>query len=139
MLGIDLGRSRTGLALSDPLGVICGPLDTLREKSEERLVDMIAEVVREHDVTEVVLGLPRPLAGGTNDQLETVLRFRDRLEHALTVPVATWDERFTSKLAERGGHRSAARDSVAASYMLQNYLDSRTDATGDDEIHENAV
>ena len=136
MLGIDLGRSRTGLALSDPLGVICRPLDTLREKDEQRLVEMISKVVREYDVTLVVLGLPRPLSGGSNAQLESVIAFGARLERELTVPVATWDERFTSKLAERGAGRGSARDAIAASYMLQNYLDSRTESMGDDRIHE---
>jgi len=134
LLGIDLGGSRTGLALSDPTGMICSPLKTLQEKDEARLIESIATVVEEKDVTKVVLGLPRPLSGGTNRQVESVLSFKARLERRLSVPVVTWDERFTSKLAEQGKTRSNERDAVAASYMLQNYLDSRTDAVGDDEI-----
>jgi putative holliday junction resolvase len=135
VLGIDHGCSRTGLALSDPRGVICSPLATLRTKDEGHLIERIAGIVGEHGVALVVLGLPRPLSGGTNAQLQSVLRFKARLEGELTVPVVAWDERFTSKLAD-SGRRSADQDSVAAAYMLQNYLDSRTHATGDEEIHE---
>ncbi len=133
LLGIDLGSSRTGLALSDPMGMICSPLKTLEERDEGRLIERIAAVVEERGVTTVVVGLPRPLSGGTNRQLESVLAFKTRLERELSVPVVTWDERFTSKLAQQGKTRSNERDSVAASYMLQNYLDSRTDILGDEE------
>ena len=136
VLGIDLGRSRTGLALSDPLGLICSPLDTLVEKDEELLIQRITAVAEEREVTEVVLGLPRPLFGGTNEQLESVLAFKSRLERALFVPVRTWDERFTSKLAQDNTVSRAGKDSIAASYMLQNYLDSRMDVTGDEDTHE---
>lgn len=136
VLGIDLGASRTGLALSDPMGVICTPLGILEERDEARLIKSIAAVVQENDVAKVVMGLPRPLGGGTNQQLENVLSFKVRLERELSVPVITWDERFTSKLAERGRTRSAGRDSVAACYMLQNYLDSRVDAMGEEETDE---
>lgn len=136
MLGIDLGRSRTGLALSDPLGLICSPLETLVEKDEESLIERITAVVDERDVAEVVLGLPRPLSGHTNEQLESVLAFGERLERALLVPVRTWDERFTSRLAGGKAANPAGEDAVAASYMLQNYLDSRTDTTRDEVADE---
>ena len=63
------------------------------------------------------------LSGGTNDQLQDVLRFVDSLRIATQIPVETWDERFTSSLAEKGSKRGASRDAVAACYMLQNYLD----------------
>lgn len=132
VLGIDLGLSHTGLALSDPLGVICGPLETVDEKDEGRLVQRIAAVVKEHDVGEVVLGLPRPLSGGANQHMDTVLSFKCRLDRELGFEVSTWDERFTSKLAARGRPRRASVDAVAACYMLQDYLDSRTDTMGDE-------
>jgi putative Holliday junction resolvase len=124
VLGIDLGRARTGLALSDPVGVSCAPLDVVRERDEKRLILKIAAVAAEEQVDEIVVGLPRPLGGGTNQQMTEVLSFVGRLEAAATVPVRVWDERFTSKMAERV-HSRAAKDAVAACYMLQNYLDSR--------------
>lgn len=128
-LGIDYGRARTGVALSDPLGVSCTPLDVLAERDDERLILRIAAVAAEEEVGEIIVGLPRPLAGGTNRQMRDVLSFVVRLESAVTMPVRTWDERFTSRLAERGRHGRVS-DAVAACYMLQSYLDSRTEDRG---------
>jgi len=131
-LGVDLGRSRTGLALSDPLGVTCRPLDIVAERDEERLITVIAAVVREEEVEEIVVGLPRPLSGGINTQMENTVAFAERLMKAVPVRVVLWDERFTSTLAERGRPRTKAHDGVAACFILQNYLDSRMDSTTGD-------
>lgn len=131
VLGIDWGRRRTGLALSDPLGLTCTPLEILEERDGERLLLRIIEVAREHDVGEVVVGLPRPLKGGTNRQLETVLEFVTTLRDRTALKIATWDERFTSRLAEKGRSGIAAQDAVAACYMLQDYLDNRAGTPGE--------
>ena len=124
-LGVDLGRSRTGLALSDPHELTCSPLEVLQERNEDRLLQKIVRTAEQHEVARIVVGLPRPLAGGTNPQCEEVMAFVEKLTRQSPVPVTTWDERFTSKLAENGRTRSRPRDSVAACYMLQSYLDSR--------------
>jgi putative holliday junction resolvase len=131
ILGIDLGGSRTGLALSDPLGLTCSPLDVIEERDEEQLLLRIVAAAKEQEVGEMVVGLPRPLAGGTNRQLESALAFADRLGYRSGMPVSTWDERFTSKLAQKGRPRTVAQDAVAACYMLQSYLDSRPTTRGD--------
>lgn len=126
VLGIDLGSVRTGLALSDPHGVTCTPLEVLEERNEEQLLQKIVQTVEQHEVTQVVVGLPRPLSGGTNPQSEQARLFAEALSRRLSVPVVTWDERFTSKLAERGmieGKAKGPRDAVAACHMLQSYLD----------------
>jgi putative Holliday junction resolvase len=130
ILGVDLGRRRTGLALSDPLELTCSPLAVVEEREQERLLLRIVQVMREHDVGEIVVGLPRPLAGGTNRQVESVVAFVESLAARADKPVNTWDERFTSKLAARGRPRRLADDAVAACYMLQSYLDSRAEAGG---------
>jgi putative pre-16S rRNA nuclease len=121
-LGIDVGTSRTGVAISDSLGVTCSPLPIIRERNRERVLLKIVALAGEHGVGEIVVGLPRPLAGGTNEQMEAVVAFKERLATLTPTPVLTWDERFTSKLAERGVKRSGEQDSVAACYMLQDYL-----------------
>jgi len=131
VLGIDWGRRRTGLALSDPLGVTCTPLEILEERDSERLLLRIIEVARECDVGEVVVGLPRPLKGGTNSQLETVFEFVSALRDRTGMKIATWDERFTSRLAEKGRSGTAGQDAVAACYMLQDYLDHRAETPGE--------
>jgi len=129
ILGVDLGSVRTGLALSDPHGVTCTPLDVLEERNEERLLQKIVQIAREHQVARIVVGLPRPLGGGTNPQSEAVAMFAKALGRRSAAPVSTWDERFTSKLAERGEAtvkaRGRPRDSAAACHMLQSYLDSQ--------------
>jgi len=126
VLGIDLGKSRTGIALSDPLGVTCSPLAVVRERDEREVLLRVAALAEEYGVEEIVVGLPRPLKGGSNEQLESVIAFTERLGACTATPVVTWDERFTSKLADRGGKRTGEQDSVAACYMLQDYLDWRS-------------
>jgi putative Holliday junction resolvase len=130
-LGLDLGDRRTGVALSDPLGVTCSPLEVIEEPDEERLILRIIELVRGLEVQEIVVGLPRPLAGGSNKQLERVQEFVAALEVRSGMTVKTWDERFTSKLAGEPRCKTGWRDSVAACYTLQNYLDARANARGE--------
>ncbi len=130
VLGVDLGGSRTGLALSDPTGLICRPLEVVAERDQELLIKGILERSRNEGVSLIVVGLPRPLGGGTNSQMAQVLDFVRRLQLEASVPVATWDERFTSRLADEAHGSLQARDAVAACYMLQNYLDAHTDTVG---------
>ncbi len=130
-VGVDLGARRTGIALSDPLGVTCSPLEVVEEPDEGLLIRRIMELAEVHGAEELVVGLPRPLAGGTNRQLERVRAFVTALEVESGMSVKTWDERFTSKLAGDPGAKSGWRDSVAACYMLQNYLDAQANARGE--------
>jgi putative Holliday junction resolvase len=125
-LGIDVGTSRTGVAISDPLGVTCTPLPLIRERDREKALLRVVAIAQEHGVSEIVVGLPRPLGGGTNQQLESVVAFTERLATLAELPIMTWDERFTSKLAQSDAKRSGEQDSVAACYMLQDYLDWRS-------------
>ncbi len=122
-LGVDFGSARTGLSLSDTTGLICRPLTVVMEHDTEALIDRVLEFARGESVGEIVVGLPRPLAGGTNAQLEAADAFARRLRERASMSVVTWDERFTSKLAERGRSRGTSADAVAACYVLQNYLD----------------
>jgi putative Holliday junction resolvase len=126
VLGLDPGASRTGVALSDPLGVTCTPLPVIRERDQDKVLLTVVAIAQEQGAEEIVVGLPRPLGGGSNQQLEAVTAFIQRLAASTAVPVATWDERFTSKLAERGAKKTGEHDSVAACYMLQDYLDWRS-------------
>ena len=127
VLGIDFGSSRTGLALSDPMGVTCSPLETVEERDENRLLEKIVAVTRREEVGEIVVGFPRPLGGGSNAQSNAAVAFGTRLQAMTAVPVRMWDERFTSKLAAKGRKTQAAQDAIAACYMLQSYLDSHAE------------
>ena len=124
ILGVDLGATRTGLALSDPLGITCSPLSVIVERDGALAMLRVMEVAREHGVSEIVVGVPRPLRGGSNPQLESAEKFARDLEALGEFKVSVCDERFTTKLAERGRPRGSQQDSIAACYMLQGYLDS---------------
>jgi putative transcription antitermination factor YqgF len=102
------------------------PLPVIRERDEGKVLLRVVAVAEEQGAEEIVVGLPRPLGGGSNQQLEAVTAFAERLTEAAKVAVVTWDERFTSKLAEGGGKRTGEHDSVAACYMLQDYLEWRS-------------
>ncbi len=134
-LAVDFGAARTGLALSDIVGVTCRPLAVIEQRDETTLVAAILAIVESEAVGAIVVGLPRPLSGGTNRQLEKTQDFAARLAGEAPVPVVCWDERFTTKLAERGRKTPGAADSVAACHLLQNYLDFlclRSDSRVDD-------
>lgn len=122
-LGVDFGSARTGLSLSDSTGLICRPLTVVGERDIEALIDRILEYACAEEAGEIVVGLPRPLSGGTNAQLKAADAFARRLRERASMTVTTWDERFTSKLAESGRSGRAPADAVAACYVLQNYLD----------------
>lgn len=138
ILGVDYGAVRTGLALSDLLGVTCSPLEIVVERDEQALITRILHRAAAEEVGEIVVGLPRPLSGGTNAQLDRAESFLRALAALSTIPVHGWDERFTSKLADssraaagrgrrKGAHgRGEATDDVAACHLLQNYLDARS-------------
>ncbi len=128
VLGIDVGTSRTGVAISDPLEVTCSPLPVIRERDREKVLLRVVAIADEYGAGEIVVGLPRPLRGGSNEQMQSVADFAYRLAALTATPVRTWDERFTSKLAESGGKKTGDQDSIAACYVLQDYLDWRSRA-----------
>ncbi|MGB9879443.1 MAG: Holliday junction resolvase RuvX, partial [Anaerolineae bacterium] len=107
VLGVDYGRSRTGVAVSDPHRVTCSPVAVLVVKDQDSLAAEIARLAEEYEVSEIVLGLPRPLSGGSNSQMEEVLGFKALLEKHTVAQVVLWDERFTTVLARRGRRQGA--------------------------------
>ncbi len=120
VLALDHGTARIGCAISDPSGTLSTPLPTI-EPPEPRAV---AELVEEHDVGTVVVGLPLHLSGEEGAQAGLVRSFCAELEAMLEIPVVTYDERLTTRMAEasaRGG-ASAAPDSLAAAHLLEGYL-----------------
>jgi putative Holliday junction resolvase len=124
VLAVDHGEARSGLAICDPTGVIVRPLDVVSPTTPEA----VARVAREHEAELVVVGLPVSLDGTEGKQAKVARRFRDRLAEALPdLPVETYDERLTTRMAEasaRGG-AGAAADSLAAAHLLEGYLASR--------------
>lgn len=144
IMALDVGEKRIGVALSDPLGLTAQGLTVVHRRSPAADVAALAELVRAHEVTLIVVGLPRRMSGAIGAQAENALAFAALLRESLAVPVETWDERLTTRAAERmlvAGDLSRARrrqvvDKVAAALILQGYLDARRarrGAGGEDE------
>jgi putative Holliday junction resolvase len=118
VLALDYGAARTGVAVSDPTGMLARPLTVLSGDVVER----VAELVREEGVDLVVVGLPLTLRGERGAQARSTEGFVGRLRAALDVPVETFDERFTTSLAEQAGGRED-EDARAAAHLLAGYLE----------------
>ena len=131
VLALDHGTARIGCAISDPSGTLVTPLPVI-EPPEPRSV---AELVAEHEVETVVVGLPLHLSGEEGSQAALARTFCGELEAMLAVPVETYDERLTTRMAEasRRAGASAARDSLAAAHLLEGYLASRARPEDDAE------
>jgi putative pre-16S rRNA nuclease len=138
ILAIDWGARRVGLAVSDPTGLIARSLPTLEVRSEQQALAAILETCRDEEVERIVVGLPLRLDGSHGEAAETAERFAKRVESASQLPVELWDERLTSRLAERHarevGERSRGKkgrvDARAAALLLQSYLDARGPRAG---------
>ena len=132
VMALDVGGRRIGVALSDTRRVIASPLTTLRAEPRARALAELAKLVRDYEVTDVVVGLPLTLSGEVGPQAKLVQAFADELASAIAAPVHQFDERLTSVAAERmmldlglrPEQRKARIDEVAASIILQDYLDS---------------
>jgi putative Holliday junction resolvase len=120
VLALDHGTARIGCAISDPSGTLATPLPTI-EPPEARSV---AELVAEHEVERVVVGLPLHLSGEEGSQAALARSFCVELEALLDIPVETYDERLTTRMAEASKREGAAAapDSLAAAHLLQGYL-----------------
>ncbi|MCX5725932.1 MAG: Holliday junction resolvase RuvX [Candidatus Saganbacteria bacterium] len=134
ILGIDLGEKRIGVAVSDPMGIIAQGVTVIKSAGALENIEKIKEIADKYgDVSEIIIGLPKTLKGEIGIEAEKALKFKELLEEKTSIPVKTWDERFTTKEAERtlieaGVKRKKRKDIVdktAATYLLQGYLDSK--------------
>jgi putative Holliday junction resolvase len=121
VLALDYGSARTGVAVSDPTGTVARPLGVVERAASEDGIARLVELAREEDVERIVVGLPITLRGEHGAQAEETDRFVELLRAAVDLPVESFDERFTTKLAEAGETR-AEQDAVAAAHLLSSYL-----------------
>jgi putative Holliday junction resolvase len=160
-LGLDVGGERTGVAISDPQGILATPLTVLASRDEDALIKKILALVSQHKVERIVVGLPRQLSGDLGKQANKVTAFADKLaaqakqSNLDQLDMQLWDERLSTKAAERlkakgGGHGSSLRfrgrrgarnrnlvikaevDAIAAALILQGFLDSRRSDDGEE-------
>ena len=131
IIGIDFGRRRTGLAVSDPLGIFASALDTI---DSTKLIDYLKKYANSERILRFVVGYPVNMDGSASEAQADVDKFLKQLEKAFPdIPVSLEDERFTSVLAHRimidGGMKASLRkdkrsvDKISAAIILQSYLD----------------
>ena len=133
IMAVDLGQVRTGLAVSDPTEQLASPVGTITEKNTDKLLEKVADAAREQGVQQLVVGHPRNMDGSRGESARRAETFAASLEKAAALPVVLWDERMTTVSAigylnqtdTRGKKRKAVVDTVAATIILQDYLDSR--------------
>lgn len=130
-MAIDYGDAHTGVALSDPTGLLAGTADTIHSRKAEVVLEELARLVRENDVTELVMGFPRNMDGTEGPRAQLYRDFARQVEQATGLVPVLWDERRTTVDAHRilfeAGKNAKKRkktvDAVAASLILEGYLD----------------
>lgn len=139
IMAVDLGLARTGLAISDPSETLASPLGTIPERKEDRLLQRVAACAAEQGAQAVVVGYPRNMDGSRGESARRAEAFAQSLEEVSGLPVTLWDERLTTVSAAgylnqtdtRGKKRKAVIDTVAATIILQDYLESRRRKAGE--------
>jgi len=122
ILALDHGAARVGCAICDPSETLARPLGVIEPDPAA-----VERAVREHEAEMVVVGLPISLSGEEGEQARVARRFADELAGVLDVPVETYDERLTTRMADstrRSGAR-APQDAIAAAHLLESFLDHR--------------
>jgi putative Holliday junction resolvase len=133
ILALDLGTRRIGLAVSDELAITAQGMPTLTRRNLRTDLEELAHIAAEKNVDRILLGDPKRMSGDAGRQSDWVREFAARMEKRLGLPVEFWDERLTSREAERTlrgsgiahGDRKAAIDRLSAVILLQSYLDAR--------------
>ncbi len=130
-LGLDIGDRKIGVALSDPQGILATPFTIIDRKGSEVDIGAIIDMVSQHQVGRIIVGLPRSMDGSLGKQAEKVEAFANQLRSRIEVPLDFRDERLSTVTAKRlmraGGakkHREKVHDdAAAAAVILQGYLD----------------
>ena len=122
VLALDYGSARTGVALSDPTGTLARPLEVVENASTPAGLQHLAELAEREGVEQIVVGLPVTLRGERGAQAEETEAFVSALRTVTEVPIESFDERFTTKLAE-AQPSEAPSDAVAAAHLLSTYLE----------------
>ena len=132
VLGVDFGKSRIGVAISDELGLLAHPVETVPGTPIGSAVKRVAHIAREKEVARVILGMPRHMNGELGVAADDAKEFADKLRPLLQCPIVLWDERLSTVAANRALRDAGQKtrrtrgfvDQVAAQMILQGYLDS---------------
>lgn len=148
IMGLDFGSKTVGVAVSDPLLITAQGVEIIRRKDENKLRQTLArieELIVEYEVEELVLGLPKHMNGTEGVRVELTMEFKEKLERRTGLPVVMWDERLTTVAADRTmieagirrEHRKEYVDMLAATFILQGYLDKRNNEIGKQTREDN--
>ncbi len=127
ILALDYGSARCGCAISDPTGTLATPIGPVLRPATRKGLARLVGLVAEREVERVVVGLPLSLSGGDSAQTLEAREFAARLDERLTVAVELYDERFTTRMAQRDpGDPGSSEDSRAAAHLLEAWLAARS-------------
>ena len=131
-LGLDVGDRTIGVAVSDPFGWTAQGVKTIRRKSKKEDFQELEDLMKEYNIKKIVVGLPKNMNGTLGPQGEKTKAFGEKLKKKYGLPVILWDERLSTRAAERTliegdvsrRKRKGIIDKMAAIHILQGYLDS---------------
>lgn len=131
ILGLDIGQKTIGLAISDPLGLTAQGLTTIHRKNKQSDIEELKKVCKEYEVETLVIGLPKNMNNSIGFAGKKIQEFAKLIEEEIGLKIEFWDERLTTVAAHRAmleadlsrGKRKKIVDKVAATYILQGYLD----------------
>ena len=140
-LGIDYGEKRIGLAISDPLGIIAQSLPTLIVTKNQDIISEIKKLIKENEISAIVLGLPKNMDGTLGEVGKKVMEFGKELSQKINIQVEFWDERLSSVESlkiirdekRKIKHKKDLIDKISASLILQGYLDRKNSEALQDE------
>ena len=131
LVGLDFGEKTIGVAVSDRIGAVATPLETIRRKKFTLDSNRLLEIISGRDINGIILGLPRNMDGSEGPRCQSTRAFARNLSRVTDLPIGFWDERLSTVAAERAlleadtsrKRRAEGIDHVAASYILQGALD----------------
>lgn len=131
ILGLDVGQKTIGVAISDPLGFTAQGITTIRRSNKQKDMDEVERICKEYSVETIVIGLPKNMNGSIGFAGEKIIEFSEMLKEQVDIKIEFWDERLTTVAAHRAmleadmsrGKRKKIVDKIAATYILQGYLD----------------
>ncbi len=130
-MSMDVGDAKIGTAMSDPMRVIATPLGIITRRDDFEAIRDITDLVKEHQVSTVVVGLPLDKDGNDSEQAKKIRQFTENLKKLVEVPVVYWNESFSTQAAQQMMRENSGKkritgeddDAVAAAIILQEYLD----------------
>ena len=133
IMGLDIGDKRIGIALSDPEEILASPHTTITREADDTAIGSILKIAGQYNVQCIVVGVPYSLNGTIGKQAESIIAFIEKIKHNTEIPIEIQDERLSTVAAENllreaGRKREKLkerRDSAAAAFILQGYMDSR--------------